>query len=159
MSRCYCPDLTEADEKEWDYKEFTWHQKSFYIVSLPMLFNIPTVMAKKIEKALAEIEEKGYKTVRPHRIISRDGWFSGQLLVEIEGPLETGPRIFTFRNTKFVSKVFRGKNHLLSRAVKDYVFELEQKGKVTTEIYYWYVTCPACVKEKGYKTIILAQLE
>lgn len=159
MAQCLCPDFTAQDEKEWDNKEFLWDSRSFYIFNIPMLFHAPRMISRKINKSIDEITAKGFQVKRPVRIISRDGWFSGQLLVEIASPDEVNPRVFTFRNTRFISRVFRGKNYLLSRVVREFVAELEHQGKVVIDIYYWYITCPLCAAEKGYKTVILAQIE
>lgn len=159
MANCFCPDFTADEEKQWDEGEVYWEKKSFYTFEMPMFFHEPRQKERKINKFLDEISGQGYQVVRPLRVMSRNGWVGGQLLIEIQETNDKNPRIYTFRQASFKTTVFREKYHLLSRAAKDFAISLERRGNVVTEIYYWYVTCPVCAVEKGYKTVLMALME
>lgn len=159
MAQCMCPDFPEIEESAWDDKEVYWEQKSFYTINIPVFFRVNGVISPKIIDSVRKVEQKGLQVVSPLRVMSREGWIGGQIMVEVNYPDQTNPRVQTLRNSRFFSHIYRGKQHLLSLAVKDLVFQLEQKGEVVIDIYYWYLTCQQCVKKNGYKTVILAMLE
>lgn len=159
MTDCFCPDFTAEDEKKWDGGEIFWEKKSFYTFEMPMLFHVPRLIKRKINKSLSEISDQGYQVIRPLHVMSREGWFGGQMLIEIQDTDDRNPRIYTFRQARLKTTVFREKYQFLSRAAKDFAISVERKGDVVTEIYYWYVTCPECADEKGYKTVLMALME
>ena len=149
--RCSCPDIRD---EEWDVKEHNWSGKKFYAVGLPMIYHVPVNIGSKYRQLKSEIERKGYQLTGPFHFLQKDGVFRGMVIAEIKNPGKPDPKVTTFGTTKVWSKVYYGSWRYLRDAVKELK---EQTGKQFKSVYFWYVTCPECAEEKGYKTVIFAE--
>jgi hypothetical protein len=156
IKKCGCPEIIDS---EWDLAEHAWGDKSFYSLSLPMFFHIPIGMGRRIEKAMAKAAEKDYKLSDPPMVMSKDGIFSGAVMVGIEKPEVTDPKVIHMADAEVVSKIHLGPWKELNRSVSELLsFLRSKKGTHPAFIYFWYVTCPECADEEAQKTVIFAQL-
>lgn len=150
MAHCGCPDI---NEEEWQMKEHNWEGRTFYVVPTLTILHIPVGIAKSIQQMMREIKEKGYRIVEPARILSRDGLFRGDVMVEIEPPSQRDPRVKTFGAGRVLSVVHPGPWKRLSAAAAELMRQTKQKP---TAMYFWYVSCPECRKTRGEQTVVFA---
>jgi len=156
IKKCGCPEIVDSD---WDLTEHVWEEKAFYVLSLPMFFHIPIGMGRRIERALAETQDKHYKLSEPPMVMSKDGIFSGAVMVGIQEPEVTDPRVVSLTGAEIVSKIHTGPWRGLNKSVSELLsFIRSKKGTHPAAIYFWYVTCSECAEEETHKTVILAQL-
>lgn len=152
MAECNCPEIRDED---WEMKEHHWYGKTFYSKKVLMMFHIPISIENKIKEAMNEVRMKDYDLAEPTMILSKDALFSGNVMVEVKNPDRTDPNIFEFQDAKLISKVFNGPWNKLKEGVKELMKKIDTKPRA---IYFWYVTRPVCSKERGYKTVIFAEL-
>ncbi|MCL4535815.1 MAG: hypothetical protein M1370_11735 [Bacteroidetes bacterium] len=150
MPECGCPDI---DDDEWQLKEHNWQGKAFYVVPTMTLLHIPVGMANSIQQMMREVKEKGYRLVEPARILSRDGLFRADVMVEIEPPSQPDPRVKTFGGGRLLSIVHPGPWKRLGTGAAELMRQTRQKPRA---MYFWYVACPECRKIRGEKTVIFA---
>jgi hypothetical protein len=118
-----------------------------------MLFHIPLGMAKSIGRMMGEIQAKGYHPIEPIRVLCRDALFRGQVLIEIEPPVQDDPRVWRFPAGRLVSVVHPGPWKRLGTAAA----ELQRHTRSSPRaLYFWFVACPECRKERGERTVVFA---
>lgn len=150
-----CPSL---NKKEWDKKTHKWKNKPFYKTSYLSLFHVPLNIGDIVTKAMNVLEKR--KLVKPPTIMlsKEDGMFSSTMLIEMAR--ETSDLPLEKLNGEFVSMLFEGDYKDAGMWVKQMLDYVKSKGKETTQLYHWYVTCPKCAKEYGKnQTVIFAQLK
>jgi hypothetical protein len=150
MPDCGCPDI---ETEEWDYTEHDWAGKTFYTVPTTMLFHIPVGMSKSITRMTDEIQAKGYRLAQPARVLCRDAMFRGHVMIEVEPPGGTDPRVWRFPAGRLVSVVHPGPWKRVGAAAVDLK---KHTGKKPRALYFWYVACPECRKERGERTVVFA---
>lgn len=156
IKQCGCPEIIDSD---WDLAEHTWGEKNFYSLSLPMLFHIPIGIGRRIERAMAKTQDKQYKLSDPPMVMSKDGLFSGAVMIGIERPEVEDPRVISLSGAELVSKIHTGPWKELNKGVSELLsFLRSKKGTHPAAIYFWYVTCPECAEGETHKTVIFAQL-
>ncbi|ADG83209.1 hydrolase [Thermincola potens] len=159
MMKCFCPGMTEEEFMNWDMQENDWTGKTFYQVKVPMISHFPVAPELKIFRVMAEIEEKGFRTVAPPLIVFNDGMLMGSLMVEIVSPGGKYANVVTMGPTRMISKVYTGPRHLVPKALKEFDRLLMSRKIITNDYYFWFLTCKNCNKRsKENKTIIFAKV-
>lgn len=156
--KCFCPDLTNEEFQELDFKEFDLSGKTFYISKIAMLSHFPVNPELKIGKILKQIEENGFQLVSPLFVIFEDGMLSGKVLVEIVKPSAPDSSVMTMKSLKLMAKSYTGPKYLVPKALKQFDNELVSKNINTSNFYFWYHSCKKCEKEKGSRTVILGKI-
>lgn len=152
MSNCSCADI---DKKIWHNRELDFSGSFFYAISTPMFLHLPVRIARDVQKAAQNIKAKNYKLIFPPMILCKDALFKGQILVKVENYNKDDPNIVRFTDSIFYSYVFTGPwKKLAGETIK---IIITQKIGNIRNIYFWYITCPVCAKEKGEKTVILIE--
>lgn len=125
---------------------------------MPLFLHIPFTIGETIDTTIGELQQKKYTLIQPPMIIQKDGWFKGEILVGIKQPKQRNdPNVVVFKNKTIISQVCTEPWKKLGKATKTVIDSLEDKK--ARAVYFWYLTCPICVKEKGYKTVILVDVE
>lgn len=157
MATCDCSKVT-INDAAWDMKEHHWNDLYFYRKTIPLFLHIPFTVGEAIDEAIGEIQQKKYTLIQPPMIIQKDGLFRGEVLIGIKQPKQgNDPKVVVFTNKTIISQVCYDPWKKLGKATKAVIESLEDRK--ATAVYFWYLTCPACVKEKGYKTVILVEVE
>lgn len=156
--KCFCPDLSETEFEELDFKEFDLTGKTFYVSKAAMLSHFPVNPELKIEKTIKQIEENGFQLVSPLFVIFEDGMLSGKILVEIVKPSSRDSSVITMQSLKLVAKSYTGPKYLVPKALKQFDNDLVLKNINTSNFYFWYHSCKKCEKEKGSRTVILGKI-
>lgn len=157
--KCFCPDLSQEEFQELDFREFDLSGKTFYVSKTAMLSHFPVNPELKIEKTLKEIEDNGFQLVSPLFVIFEDGMLSGHILVEIVKPSSRDSRVRTMKSLKLMAKCFTGPKYLVPKALKQFDNELMSKNINTSNFYFWYHSCKKCERKKGSRTVILGKIE
>lgn len=156
---CNCPEITKEDFLALEMQELHLAGRCFYEARVPMLAHFPVAPEMRIEKVLAEIERKSLIVIRPLRVLFADGMFLGKIMVEIEKPGRPDDKVVTYGDTRLVGKTFDGPRYLVPKALKAFDRELLRQGLLTTDYYFWYLSCQGCEKEKGNKAVIYAKVK
>ncbi len=152
--KCGC---TTINEKEWNNKTLDWSGKTFHHMPTILLFHIPIRIGADIKQLFKRVKKRGYKLVKPTRILQKDRLFFGNIMVEIEPVNHKRLHLSTFHG-KIKTKVYNGAWKGLGTATKQFVQKIGKEN--IKEIYFWYLTCPECVKDDGeHKTIMIAHLK
>ncbi len=152
MSRCVCPRIVES---EWQDCEHVWN-KTFFRLPSPRFFSIPVHLGSDLGNVVNLARAAGYDIVEsPRMLLSRYAMFRGELLVEVVDGEGGHPAVRRFRGTRLYSQIYEGHWRSLGSGVRRLVASV---GRRPRHIYFWYVTCPLCAEERGYKTVILAEL-
>lgn len=157
--RCFCPELTEEEFSALDLKEVNLSGRSFYTGRIPMISHFPMNRELKIEKTLQEIERKGYQVVNPLFVIFADGLLAGKIMIEIVKPTVRDSSVITMKDLRLVGKNFKGAQHLVPKALKEFDRYLMSQKVLTTEFYFRYLSCKVCEAQKGNRTVILGRVK
>ena len=157
MAECSCPVIHDSD---WDQREHRWAERYFLYLPMKYFFHVPLGAPEKLRRLMDQVAARQYVPTRPLQIFFQDGLFQGRVLVGIEKPLaEPGTDVVCFREAYWLTRVHCGPYGTLAAVVRDLKKNLAQKGKSTSEVYFWHVTCPACRNEQGGdKTVIWARI-
>lgn len=156
---CNCPEMTEEDFQALDLQELHLNGRSFYEARVPMLTHFPVAPEMRIDKVLAEINRKGLTVCRPLRILFADGLFIGRVMVEVENSGKANDKVITYGDTRLVGKTFDGPRYLVPKALKEFDRELLRQGVISTDYYFWYLSCQGCGKANKSKTVIYAKIK
>ena len=156
---CFCPDLSEEEFSALDISQFDLSGKTFYCSNIPMVSHFPMNPELKIEKTLAEIEKKGFRTVSPLFVIFKDGLLVGKLMIEIVKPSVKDDSVLTLDKLKLIGKTFTGPKYLVPKALKEFDRYLMSQMVMTTDFYFWYHSCKQCEKKKGNRTVIMGKIK
>lgn len=156
---CNCPEFADEEFQSLDLQELPLAGRSFYEARTPMLSHFPVAPGMRIEKVHAEIARKGFSVVRPLRVLFADGMFIGKIMVEIENPGRRDDKVVTYGDAKLVGRTFAGPRYLVPKALKEFDLHLMRQGQISTEYYFWFLSCQECEKQKGTKTIIYAKVK
>ncbi len=155
MAKCKCKPI---DVKKYNNKEVSWKDKYFYTAPQPCFLHVPIGIAVRIENAFTALQDKGLKfDEKKHMIVQKDGWFRGQLLFEVDKPKKSVPGIVKL-NKKFLAKSHIGAYKELGKTVRELYRVAYKKGKRLSGIYFWYTTCPDCVKGDQHKVVVLGEI-
>lgn len=146
------------DVKKYNDKTVTWKDKYFYTAPQPCFLHIPIGIAVRIENAFTMLKDKGLKfDEKKHMLIQKDGLFRGQLMFEVAKPKKTVKGVVKL-NKKFFAKSHVGPYKELGKTVRSLYQAAYKKGKTLKGIYFWYLTCPDCVKGDQHKVVVLGEI-
>jgi hypothetical protein len=151
--RCNCPKI---DGSRYINAEHDWGGYSFYQRPFWCLFHFPIRLPGKINAVIKEIHQKKLRMTEPYMVINQDGLFRGRVLVRIEPVTEFHPEIITFASYPVYSTYYQGDRPDPQTPVQSLKSFLAEKAKVPKSWYFWNLTCPHCVQEKGYRMVVFA---
>lgn len=145
-----CPPF---NPEPWDNKEIMWDNKLFVKDHTMNFFHVPLNfggvmkrMMEKITKAEAEVQED-------YIILTRDlsAWKSEQLIhVSKEVPDMENIKL----SGTFLTKVFEGPYKKAKNWCTEMEKHVESKGKKIKKLYFFYTTCPKCMKVYGKNYVV-----
>ena len=154
MSDCSCPKV--FNKSDYDGRELFWDSRTFYHIGMPMLYHIPVFYDFFSKRLYREIESSGLEQINDI-VLLRDSAWIGELMVEVEGG--DHPKIRDYDKTRVRAAVWEGPWHRLEPAIKQIKKEVKESDDSIEAMYFWYASCPACLEENGYRTVIFAILE
>lgn len=152
---CGCLDI---DGKEYESKDFDWSDKKFYCFPTPMFFHVPLKIGRDIDRAFVGARAKGYALKENGMLLQKDGLFSGKIMLELETADSNRENVCTMHHEMKVISVFTdrpwNKIYEATRRLKELV---ASRGGKLKAVYFWYLSCPGCIKERGYRTVVFGE--
>ena len=146
---CPIPNITE-----WDEKEFEWKDKKFIKDSTLNFLYVPLNMGAVIKRMWNKIKESNAQPLTEEWILlSTDpSPWKGEHFASVTKDVKNADNVTI--SGKFISKVFEGDYKQAGLWVKQMNKYIESKGEKLQKLYFFYTTCPKCAKHYGKNYII-----
>ena len=150
-----CP---RFDPSGWDGEEFEFFERLFVRATTISFLHIPLNMGSVIKKTLAQIEAADATPTDEYLMLTHDlspwraeNYFAvtkdvpGADMVKLSG--------------NFLAKVFEGPYKDAGKWAKELTQFVESQGKKIRKCFFFYTTCPKCMKHYGKNYVVgLAQV-
>jgi hypothetical protein len=149
-----CP---KFDPNPWIDKEITWEKKLFLQDRVISFLHIPLNFGAVMKRSVATIEAAGAMPADVIVLSDENSLWGADVYIAISKDIP-GARTTTLSGT-FLTRVFEGPYRNMRNWIEDMKSYVKSKGKALQKLYFYYTTCPKCVKKYGKNyVIILAQL-
>jgi len=150
-----CP---RFDKKPWDKKTFTFENKKFVKGTTVNFMHIPLTMGQMMKKEWSRITKAKADPKDTFAVLSHDPspWKGEHYLTTTK--TVPGAKNVTLSGT-YLTKVFEGPFQDTKKWVEEMESYVQSKKKKTKKLYFYYTTCPKCIKvyKKNY-TVAFAQV-
>ncbi len=150
-----CP---KFDPQGWDNQEIIFENKLFVKVKTKSFLHIPLNMGSVFRRAIKNIKSAKASPADSYLILSYDpsAWTGEHYIAATkEVPDET----MTTLTGKYLTKVFEGPYKDAKKWVNEMTEHAKSKGKDIKKMYFFYTTCPKCLKHYGKNyTVAFAQI-
>ncbi len=144
---CQCSTI---DLDEWRDREVTLIGHSFLAQPTPLFLHIPHRLHRDLSSLQSRIDGIRCRPIGSPLVLHRDGWFSGEILLSVEG---SG---LTFQNLFYSRVVSKPGFDAALRAMPGFYRDLRRAGAGPIDsMYFWYLSCPRCLVERGATGVIL----
>lgn len=150
MDDVCCPPF---DPVPWDGTTLNWSNKLFLKDHVTSLFHIPLNFGAVMKRSVAKLEAAGAKS--PTMVVLCDEkslWGSD---VFLEATREVPGAQMTTISGEFLCKVFEGPFQNMGRWCKEMNAFVAAQGMSTTQLYFYYTTCPKCAQKYGKNYVVL----
>lgn len=149
-----CPPF---NPEPWDQKEFTWENKLFVKDRVLSFLHIPLNFNGVMIRSMGPIESAGATPENMIVLTDENSLWGCDLYIEVSKEVP-GLKMATISGT-FLSKVFEGPYGSMQTWIQEMHAFVKSHGKEIKKIYFYYTTCPKCVKKYGKNyVVILAQV-
>ncbi len=149
-----CP---RFNPEPWGGKEITFKDRLFVKDHVRSIFHIPLNFDKVMVKNMEKIEAAGALAPVPLMLSDEKSLFGSDVYIEVSKDVP-GAEMVKMSGT-FLSKVFEGPYKDAGKWAKEMINYVKLKGRELKKMYFFYTTCPACVKFYGKNyTVILAEV-
>jgi len=149
-----CPPF---NPEPWDEKEFTWEEKLFVKDRVFSFLHIPLNFGAAMRRNMGPIEAAGAFSENMIVLTDENSLWGCDLYIDV--PKEVpGLKMATISGA-FLSKVFEGPYGSMQKWIEEMKAHVASKGKSVKKFYFYYTTCPKCVKKYGKNyVVIIAQV-
>ncbi len=141
----------------WDEKETTWENKVFVQDRVKSFFHVPINFGSVMKKNVALIEAANAKSEEMIVLSDEDSLWGSNVFIEVTKDVPN-VKTATMSGT-YLSKVFEGSYKDMGMWIKEMKEYTKTKNKELKKMYFYYTTCPTCVKKYGKNyVVILAQV-
>ncbi|SHH32284.1 hydrolase [Marivita hallyeonensis] len=145
-----CP---KFNPEGWDGRRLEFRDKLFARATTKAVMHIPVNMGKVFTRVQEKIEANGGWDNDNMLVLSRDlSPWTGEHLFAVSEPLP-GEEMVRLSG-EFITKVFEGPY----REAKDWHVDMQalakEHGSASDEVYFFYTTCPKCVKAYGKNYVV-----
>ncbi|MBD3251167.1 hypothetical protein GF380_01705 [Candidatus Uhrbacteria bacterium] len=139
--------------EHWQHQTIQFDQKPFVRANTFNLMHIPLNMGSVIKKTWDAVKKADADTKDSYLILSRDpspwvGEHNFAVTKEVEG----------LANVKltgtYFTKVFEGPYQNAGKWIEELKTAVKEQGSEAKEIYFFYTTCPNCIKKLGKNYVI-----
>ncbi len=145
-----CP---KFNPEGWDENEFVFNNKLFVKAKVRNFMHFPLNMGPVFKRTMKNIEDAGANPRDSYLILSYDSsaW-SGEhyFAVEKDVPGEEMARL----SGRYITKVYEGPFKEVGKFVREMTEHVKNKGKDMKKLYFFYTTCPKCLKHYGKNYIV-----
>jgi hypothetical protein len=157
---CYCQQIIP---EEWDEKIQTWDEpRFFYLVTTTMALHNPLSYNEDITRAIIEAKSKGYLVKPGGLILLKSGLFRGELFIEVQPPaadlLQRDSSCRTLQG-RFYSIVTQTPISQMGKVVDRLLRDLKKRKETVRDLFLCLAVCPQCVRDKGTRNLVLANLK
>jgi hypothetical protein len=145
-----CPKFNPSG---WDGQELHFEDKVFARVTTRSAMHIPLNIGKVFARVDKKIENAGGYDPDNCIVLSRDiSPWTAEHLFSVSAPLPDEETVTL--SGHFVTKVFEGPYSMAREWQKEMVSLSREKGSSSDEVYFFYTTCPKCMKVYGKNYVI-----
>ena len=146
------------DKAKWDRREFVWKEKPFLRDHMRALFHMPLNFGSVMARDQAAIEAAAAWPEEPFWLTDEVSPWGSDLYVAVDGDVPNA-RIEPLSGT-FHTRVFEGPYRNIGTWIADTGASLAREGKTAKKLYFYYATCPNCVKKLGAnQVVVFAQVD
>ena len=145
-----CPPF---DPEPWDEKEITWEDKRFVQDRVRSFLHIPLNFGAVMIRNVARIEVADAKPAEMIVLADENSLWGSDVYIAVAKDVP-GARMATISGT-FLSKAFEGSYKDIRSWIKQMGQYVTSQGKELKKLYFYYTTCPKCVKKYGKNYVVL----
>ncbi len=145
-----CPPF---NPEPWDGKEHAWQDKRFVKDHTTSFMHMPLNMGSVMKRMMEKIQAADAAEMENYLILTRDlsPWKAEQLVyVTKEVPEMENVKL----SGTYLSKVYEGPFKEAKNWCTDMQQYVEGKGKSVKNLYFFYTTCPKCIKAYGKNYVV-----
>jgi len=145
-----CP---KFNPEGWDGTRVTFDNKKFVKTKIRSFLHMPLNMGSVFKRAMANIEKAQASPPDHYLILSHDvsAWYGYHYIAVTKEVPEEG---MTTLNGSYLTKVFEGPYQDARKWAPAMANYVKSQGKETKKLYFFYTTCPKCLKHFGKNYIV-----
>ncbi len=141
----------------WDGAEVTWEERPFLQARVRSFLHIPLNFGAVMKRSMAAIDAAGAAPDEMIVLSDENSLWGADVYIAISQDIP-GATTISLSGT-FLTKVFEGPYRNMRTWIEEMKAFVTGKGKAFRKLYFFYTTCPKCVKKYGKNyVVILAQL-
>jgi hypothetical protein len=149
-----CP---RFDPAPWDEKEMSFKDELFLKDRVISLFHIPLNFGQVMKRDMQKIQKAGALAPKPLMLSDSSSLWITDVYIAVAKEVP-GAKMERISGT-FLTKVFEAEYKNMGKWTKDMNRFVKAKDKAMKKMYFFYTTCPACVKYYGKNyTVILVEV-
>ena len=145
-----CP---QFQPEPWEDKEITWENKLFLKDRVLSVFHIPINFGAVMKRSMAAIETAGAVSDEVLVLSDENSLWGSDVYIAISKDMP-GANTATMSGT-FLSKVFEGSYGDMRKWIDEMKSFVAGKGRALKGLYFFYTTCPKCVKKYGKNYVVI----
>ncbi|MFH2097560.1 MAG: hydrolase [bacterium] len=146
-----CP---KFNPEGWDNQAITFDNKKFVKTKVKSFLHMPLNMGSVFKRAMANIEKAQASPPDHYLILSYDvsPWYGYHYLaVTKDVPNEEMATL----SGNYLTKVFEGPYQNAGKWAKEMEEYVKTQGKELKKLYFFYTTCPKCLKHFGKNYVVV----
>ncbi|MHC4712924.1 MAG: hydrolase [Planctomycetota bacterium] len=147
-----CP---RFDPEPWDETEVTWQDKLFLKERVRSIFHIPINFGAVMRRSMTRIMAAGAQAGPEEMVVLSDenSLWGADIYIAVSKEVP-GAEMATLSGT-FLCKVFEGPYSQMRKWIAQMKQYVGEKGGQLSKLYFFYTTCPKCVKKYGKNYVVL----
>jgi hypothetical protein len=137
----------------WQDKEITWTNKLFVKDRVTSFLHIPLNFGGKVVKNMKLIEAAGAEAEYQLMLTDENSLWGADIYIDVVK--EVPEAQMAALSGTFLTKVFEGPYRNAGKWAKEMGKYVKSQGKELKKIYFFYTTCPKCVKAYGKNYVVL----
>ncbi len=145
-----CP---RFNPEPWDKKEVTFTDKLFIKDHLTSFFHIPLNFGKVMVRNMERISKAGALASEPLLLSDEKSLWGADIYIAVSKDV-SGAEMVKISGI-FLTQVFEGPYKNIRQWINQMTDYVRHKGKELKKLYFFYTTCPKCVKYYGKNYVVL----
>lgn len=145
-----CPPF---DPEPWDGQEVAFEDRLFVQDRVRSLFHIPLNFGKVMWRNVSLIESADAKPESMIVLSDENSLWGADVYIEVTKEVP-GAKMATVPG-RFLAKVFEGPYSHIRKWIGQMQTYVEEQGKQTDKLLFYYTTCPKCAKEYGKNYVVI----
>ncbi len=145
-----CP---RFDPTGWDGEEIEFHERPFVRSKTINFLYVPLNMGSMMKKTWAKIQKAGAAPVAEYLVLSTDpSPWRGEHYFAVTKDVPNTEMVTL--SGHYLTKVFQGPYRDAGKWVQEMQSFVSSRGKELRKLYFFYTTCPRCVKHYGKNYVV-----